>query len=142
MKNGCHVSTDKSKLNRELIHDFLSNNSYWAKGRSREIVQKSIDNSLCFGVFREDEQIGFARVVTDYAVFAWILDVFIIDRYRKQGFGKILIESIMAHPELQKLQRWGLATADAHGLYERYGFRIVKDPNLFMERLQNLSQYA
>jgi GNAT superfamily N-acetyltransferase len=127
------ISTDKSKLDLELIHRFLTNDSYWAKGRSKEVVKRSIENSLCFGVFKAKEQVGFARVVTDYAVFAWILDLFILRNYRKKGLGKLLVESIMKHAELQKLQRWGLATDDAHGLYEQYGFKIVSKPNLFME---------
>jgi GNAT superfamily N-acetyltransferase len=127
------ISTDKSKLDLELIHRFLTNDSYWAKGRSKEVVKSSIENSLCFGVFKAKEQVGFARVVTDYAVFAWILDLFILRNYRKKGLGKLLVESIMKHAELQKLQRWGLATDDAHGLYEQYGFKIVSKPNLFME---------
>jgi GNAT superfamily N-acetyltransferase len=131
--NGFYVSTDKSKLDLELIHQFLSNDSYWAKGRSIEVVRKSIENSLCFGVFKENEQVGFARVVTDQAVFAWILDVFILNGYRKKGLGKLLMESIMMHSDLQRLQRWGLATEDAHGLYGRYGFQIVRKPNTFME---------
>lgn len=131
--DGFHVSTDKSKLDLDLIHRFLSNDSYWARGRSIEVVRKSIENSLCFGIFKEKEQVGFARVVTDYAVFAWILDLFILNTYRKKGLGKLLIESIMMHAELQKLQRWGLATEDAHGLYRQYGFRIVTRPDTFME---------
>jgi GNAT superfamily N-acetyltransferase len=131
--NGFYISTDKAKLDLEPIHRFLSSDSYWAQGRSIEVVRKSIENSLCFGVFRDGEQVGFARVVTDYAVFAWILDVFILSTYRKKGLGKLLVESIMMHAELQKLQRWGLATEDAHGLYDQYGFRIVGKPNTFME---------
>jgi GNAT superfamily N-acetyltransferase len=127
------ISTDKSKLDLELIHRFLTNDSYWAKGRSKEVVKRSIENSLCFGVFKAKEQVGFARVVTDYAVFAWILDLFILRNYRKKGLGKLLVESIMKHAELQKLQRWGLATEDAHGLYQQYGFRIVRRPDTFME---------
>jgi GNAT superfamily N-acetyltransferase len=131
--DGFYVSTDKSKLDLELIHRFLNNDSYWARGRSREVVRKSIENSLCFGVFNAKDQVGFARVVTDYAVFAWILDLFILNAFRKKGLGKLLVESIMNHTELQKLQRWGLTTEDAHGLYEQYGFKIISKPNLFME---------
>ncbi len=134
--NGCYISADKSKLNHELIYNFLSNDSYWAKGRSMEVVKKSIDNSLCFGAYNnEGEQIGFARVVTDYADFAWIMDVFVIEFYRKKGLGKMLLESITTHPDLQKLQRWGLATEDAHRLYEQYGFQTVKNPDMFMEKV-------
>lgn len=131
--NGYYVSTDKAKLNLDLIHSFLSRESYWAKGRSIEVVRKAIENSICFGVFKGDQQIGFARVVTDYAVFAWIMDVFIVNSHRKEGLGKLLMESIMKHSDLQKLQRWGLATDDAHGLYEKFGFRMIARPETFME---------
>ena len=134
-----YISTDKSKLDVDLIHQFLSQQSYWAKGRSIEVVRKSINNSLCFGVFLGNEQVGFARVVTDYAVFAWIMDVFVLERFRKNGVGKMLLDAIMKHPELTQLQRWGLATEDAHGLYERYGFRIVSRPETFMERVSKPS---
>lgn len=139
MKHAFYISTDKSKLDTDLIHRFLSQESYWAKGRSSEVVKKSIENSLCFGVFKGNDQVGFARVVTDYAVFAWILDVFVLDNYRKNGLGKLLMEAITDHPELQKLQRWGLATDDAHGLYERYGFTMVKRPETFMEQVSKPS---
>ena len=128
------ISTDKSKLDVYSVHDFLSNQSYWAKGRSIGTIQKSIENSLCFGVYEKEKQIGFARVVTDYAVFAWILDLFIIKEYRKYGFGKKLMDAIISHPDLQNLQRWGLATDDAHGLYEKYWFRLLEMPLVFMEK--------
>jgi len=133
MNNEFYISTDKEKLNMKLIHDFLNNDSYWAKGRSEETIRKSIDNSLCFGVYKGSQQIGFARVVTDYAVFAWILDVFILKEFRKQALGVKLLESIMNHSDLQKLQRWGLATDDAHGLYKKFGFELIKRPEIFME---------
>ena len=133
MNNEFYISTDKEKLDIKLIHDFLNNDSYWAKGRSEETIQKSIDNSLCFGVYKGSQQIGFARVVTDYAVLAWILDVFILKEFRKQALGVKLLESIMNHCDLQKLQRWGLATDDAHGLYKKFGFELIKRPEIFME---------
>jgi GNAT superfamily N-acetyltransferase len=133
MNNEFYISTDKEKLDIKLIHDFLNNDSYWAKGRSEETIRKSIDNSLCFGVYKGSQQIGFARVVTDYAVLAWILDVFILKEFRKQALGVKLLESIMNHSELQKLQRWGLATDDAHGLYKKFGFELIKRPEIFME---------
>lgn len=133
------ISTDKSKLDINTIHHFLSIESYWAKGRSIETIQKSIDNSLCFGVYNGEKQIGFARVVTDYAIFAWIMDVFIIEEYRKFGLGKKLMEAIMNHPQVQNLQRWGLATDDAHGLYEKYGFRLLEKPHIFMEKVSKPS---
>ncbi len=133
MNNEFYISTDKERLDIKLIHDFLNNDSYWAKGRSEETIRKSINNSLCFGVYNGSQQIGFARVVTDYAVFAWILDVFILKEFRKQALGVKLMESIMNHNELQNLQRWGLATDDAHGLYEKFGFELIKRPEIFME---------
>lgn len=133
MNNKFYISTDKDKLDVKLILDFLNNDSYWAKGRSIETIQKSIENSLCFGIYKDSQQIGFARVVTDYSVFAWILDVFILKEFREQGLGVKLMESIMNYEELQNLQRWGLATDDAHGLYEKFGFELIKRPEIFME---------
>lgn len=133
MNNKFYISTDKDKLDVKLILDFLNNDSYWAKGRSIETIQKSIENSLCFGIYKDSQQIGFARVVTDYSVFAWILDVFILKEFREQGLGVKLMESIMNHEELQNLQRWGLATDDAHGLYEKFGFELIQRPEIFME---------
>lgn len=133
MNNKFYISTDKDKLDVKLILYFLNNDSYWAKGRSIETIQKSIENSLCFGIYKDSQQIGFARVVTDYSVFAWILDVFILKEFREQGLGVKLMESIMNHEELQNLQRWGLATDDAHGLYEKFGFELIKRPEIFME---------
>ena len=133
MANQFYISTDKSKLDRELIHDFLTNDSYWAKGRSKETVYKSIENALCFGVYLNDKQVGFARVVTDYATFAWILDLFILKEFRKKGLGKRLMSEIMNHNQLQNLQRWGLNTFDAQSLYKKYGFRIIERPEIHME---------
>lgn len=128
------ISSDKCKLDLDLIHNYLSEDSYWAKGRSIETVKRSIVNSLCFGIYENDEQIGFARVVTDYAVFAWLLDVFILDTYQGKGYGKNLLSYIMAHPELQGLQRWGLGTNDAHGLYNKFGFEALDHPEFMMEK--------
>lgn len=141
-----HISTDRSLLDLRMIGDFLSKRSYWAQGRSMTTIEKSIRNSLCFGVYRGKEtavgfqeqvdfqkQVGFARVVTDKAVFAWIMDVFILENYRGKGLGKLLMSSIMEHPSLQGLQRWGLSTEDAHGLYEQFGFRALSKPSLMME---------
>ena len=131
---GFYISTDKSKLDLNVIEDYLSNHSYWAKGRSRNTIERSIANSLCFGVYSaEHKQVGFARVVSDLAVFAFILDVFILDRYQRQGLGKLLMQGIIDHPELQGMQRWGLGTLDAHGLYEKFGFRIAAHPERVME---------
>jgi GNAT superfamily N-acetyltransferase len=127
------ISTDKSRLDIELIHNYLSNESYWAKGRSIEKVKLSIENSICFGVYLDEAQIGFARVVTDYAVFAWILDVFILKNFQGRGYGKKLMNTIMNQNNLQNLLRWGLGTDDAHGLYEQYGFKPLKKPQNMME---------
>lgn len=127
------ISTDKSRLNIELIHNYLSNESYWAKGRSIEKVKLSIENSICFGVYLDETQIGFARVVTDYAVFAWILDVFILKDFQGRGYGKKLMNTIMTQNNLQDLLRWGLGTDDAHGLYEQYGFKPLRKPQNMME---------
>jgi GNAT superfamily N-acetyltransferase len=128
------VSDYRENLDVELIHHFLSNLSYWAKDISREVVVKSLDNSLCFGLFRENKQIGFGRVVTDRATFAYLADVFIIEEYRGKGLGKWLVECIIKHPELQDLRRWVLATADAQQLYQLYGFTPLDKPERFMEK--------
>ena len=134
------ISTDKKRLNIDLIHEYLSKESYWAKDRDIEVVKRSVDNSLCFGVYKDDKQIGFARVVTDYAVFAWIMDVFILKDYRGNGYGKQLMSAIMTHDKLQNLQRWGLGTADAHGLYEQFGFKPLSKPQNMMEIKMNMER--
>jgi len=139
MNNEFEISTDKSKLDIKLIHNFLSNEAYWAKGRNMETVRKSIDNSLCFGVYHGDKQIGFGRVVTDFSVFAWIMDVFILDDYRRNGLGKLLMDTIMNYEQLHSVQHWGLETDDAHGLYEKFGFRLVRRPEKFMEMVSKPS---
>ncbi len=129
------ISTDRERLNVSLIHNFLSDSAYWARSRSLEKVQQSIEHSLNFGVYKGDEQIGFARVVTDYATFAWLADVFILDEYRGRGLSKWLIEVIVSHQRLQGFRRWVLATKDAHELYRRFGFAELKEPARWMERL-------
>ena len=128
------ISTDHARLNVELIHDFLSNTTYWAVGRTREVVQRSIENSLSFGIYKGVDQVGFARVVTDYATFAWVADVFVLPEYRGRGLSKWLMEVILSHPELQGFRRWVLATKDAHSLYERFGFIPLHRPERWMER--------
>ncbi|MCW3105881.1 MAG: GCN5-related N-acetyltransferase [Segetibacter sp.] len=134
MENNFYISTDKSKLDVNLISDFLSNRSYWAKGRSKETIEKSINNSICFGVYNSmHEQVGFARVVTDFAVLAWLMDVFILEEYRGKGLGKMLMKEIMAFNELQGIKKWGLGTRDAHGLYEKFGFKSLSKPETMME---------
>ncbi len=132
-----YISTDPSGLDINFIHHYLSQESYWAKGRSRETVEKSIRNSLCFGVYTPNKQVGFARVVTDFAIFAWVMDVFIADAYRGKGLGKQLVAYIMDYPELQHLQRWGLNTADAHELYRKFGFHASQKPEWYMEKYPN-----
>ncbi len=128
------ISDDRARLDIKVIQKFLSTESYWATGRSVERVQLSVDNSLSFGVYRGDEQIGFARVVTDYATFAWLADVFVLEEYRGRGLSKWLVEVIISHPQLQGFRRWVLATKDAHELYQRYGFRELHRPERWMER--------
>jgi GNAT superfamily N-acetyltransferase len=131
------ISTDKEHLDIDMIHTFLSRQSYWAKGVTREIVERAIANSLPFGVYhitaQGAEQVGFARVITDYATFAYVADVFVIETYRGKDLSKWLIESMRAHPDLQGLRRWLLATKDAHGLYRQYGFRELAAPERWME---------
>lgn len=134
------ISTDKLRLNIELIHDFLSHTSYWARGRSLELVRRSVENSLNFGVFKGEQQVGFARVVTDYATFAWLADVFVLDQYRNRGLGVWLIEVITSHPQLQGFRRWLLATRDAHELYRRFGFTELSEPRRWMERTNTSAQ--
>ena len=118
------ISTDRSKLDVDVIHRFLAR-SYWAEGIPRETVMRSIENSLCFGVYDNARQIGFARVISDFATYAYVADVFILGPYRGRGLGKELMASIMAHPDLQGLRRWSLGTRDAHGLYAQFGFKPV-----------------
>ena len=118
------ISTDRSKLDVDVIHRFLAR-SYWAEGIPRETVMRSIENSLCFGVYDNARQIGFARVISDFATYAYVADVFILEPYRERGLGKELMASIMAHPDLQGLRRWSLGTRDARGLYAQFGFKPV-----------------
>ena len=126
------ISTDRYRLDLELIYKFLTN-CYWAEGVPRDIVQRAIENSLCFGVFAQDRQVGFARVVTDYATYAYIGDVFIVESHRGQGLSKRLMKAIMEHPQLQGLRRWSLVTRDAHGLYQQFGFTPLANPEKYME---------
>jgi GNAT superfamily N-acetyltransferase len=128
------ISTDGSRLDIDLIHDFLSNKTYWAVGRTRGVVLRSIANSLSFGVYKGNDQVGFARVVTDYATFAWIADVFVLPEHRGHGLSKWLMEVMLSHPQLQGFRRWLLATKDAHTLYERFGFIPLHRPERWMER--------
>jgi GNAT superfamily N-acetyltransferase len=134
------VSTDKRRLNLQVIADFLAQRSYWARGRSLDTIARSIENSLCFGVFEGSRQVGFARVVTDYATFGWIGDVFILESHRKRGLSKWLVQFMVNHPELARVRRLILATQDAHELYRRYGgFELLPQPERWMTRLQEAS---
>ncbi|MBV9479467.1 MAG: GNAT family N-acetyltransferase [Acidobacteria bacterium] len=126
------ISTDKDRLDRELIHSFLTR-CYWAKGIPKETFDRSIENSLCFGLYRGDQQIGFARVISDFATYAYLGDVFVIEKFRGQGLSKLLLKRIRAHPNLQGLRRWSLVTRDVHGLYARFGFRPIQSPERHME---------
>ena len=126
------ISTDRGRLDRSVIHRFLES-SYWAKEIPREIVDRCIENSLCFGLYEGDGQIGFARVISDLSTFAYLADVFVIESARGEKLGVWLIETIMGHPQLQGLRRWMLATADAHGLYRKFGFTKLSRPERIME---------
>lgn len=128
------ISTDKQKLDIEMIHRFLATESYWAAGIPLDTVKRSIENSLCFGMYHAGQQIGFGRVITDFATTAYVGDVFILETYRGRGLGKWMIETIVKHPELDGLRFWFLGTRDAHGLYERFGFKKVAGTG-FMDRL-------
>jgi GNAT superfamily N-acetyltransferase len=128
------ISTDKSRLDVALIHRFLSQESYWAQNVPLDVVVRSIDNSLCFGVYHGDQQVGFARVVTDQATFAYLADVFVMREHRGRGLSKQLMATISDWPTLQGLRRWVLATQDAHALYEQFGFTALNKPEIFMQR--------
>jgi N-acetylglutamate synthase-like GNAT family acetyltransferase len=127
------ISDDASRLDMDAICDFLSR-AYWADQRKRATIEKSIKHSLNFGVYDGDRQIGFARVVTDYAVFAYLCDVFIHEEYRGRSLGKWMMECIMSHPDLQGMRRWCLVTRDAHGLYKQSGFSELAAPERWMEK--------
>ena len=128
------ISTDRSKLDIDMIHKFLIEDSYWAQTRTFEQTRTAIENSICFGVYLNDRQVGFARVVSDRATFAYLGDVFILDEFRGRGLSKRLMQTIVSHPELQGLRRWLLATKDAHGLYEQFEFAPLRLPERWMER--------
>ncbi len=126
------ISTDKRKLDLAVVHGFLAT-SYWAAGISIEVVERSVEHSLAFGVYEDNRQVGFARVITDRATFAYLADVFILEPWRGKGLGTWLIEVVLSHPELQGLRRWMLATRDAHELYRKAGFTSMASPERFME---------
>ncbi len=130
------MSSDPARLNLGFVHDFLSNHTYWATGRPFEVVKRSIENSLNFGIYHGDEQIGFCRVVTDYATFAWLCDVFIVPEHRKEGLGKFLVDCVVNHPDIKPLRRLLLATRDAQELYRKYGgFNNLANPERWMEKM-------
>jgi GNAT superfamily N-acetyltransferase len=143
-QNEFYISTDKSKLDINIIHDYLCNESYWAKNIPVETVQRSIEGSYCFGLYVTENpitmQIGFARVITDCATFAYLADVFVLESYRGKGLSKWLMKTIMDCQDLQGLRGWMLATRDAHALYEKYGFSLLENTGRFM-RLSPFTKY-
>ena len=138
-RKGFLISTEKALLQHDFIFEFLNIQSYWAQGMPREKFEISIQESICFGVYHQQQQIGFARVISDKSTFAYLADVFIIPTFRKQGLSKWLMQTILAHPDFKDLKRWLLATADAHQLYTKFGFETINHPERFM---QILSPYA
>ena len=133
LAEGYLISTDPAKLDINVIHQYLSKESYWAQNIPLDVVERSINNSFCFGVYYNNEQVGLARLITDKATFAYLCDVFVLEESRGNGLSKWLMQNIMAHPDLQGLRRWSLATADAHGLYSQFGFTPVSKPEVWME---------
>lgn len=134
MNTDYRISTDRALLDVALIHEFLSRESYWARNVSRSVVERAIAHSLCFGIYQDQRQVGFARVVTDSATFAYLADVFVLASHRGQGLGRRLMQAVMTHPDLQHLRRFLLATRDAHALYRQFGFSALKNPQVLMER--------
>jgi len=133
IKDGYLVSTDKSKIDVETVHDFLSR-SYWAENIPLDVVRKSIENSLCFGIYHQQRLIGFARAISDFATFAYLADVFILPEQRGKGLSKWLIGIVLEHPQLQGLRRFTLATRDAHSLYAQFGFSLFDKPERWMQK--------
>lgn len=133
------ISTDPARLDMDAICDFLKR-AYWANTRPRERTERAIKNSLVFGVYDGDKQIGIARVISDYSIFAYLCDVFIHEDYRTHGLGKWLIQTIMEHPDLREMRRWVLVTHDAHGLYRQFGFTSMEDPERWMQKFVRFSQ--
>lgn len=128
------ISTDKQKLDINAIHHFLSTQAYWSLNIPKSTVERSIQNSLCFGLYLNDKQIGFARVISDCATIAYLGDVYVLEEFRGKGLSKWLMETVTAHPDLQGLRRWILLTGDAHGLYRQFGWKDIADPSRWMER--------
>ncbi len=128
------IGTDRDRLQIDVIHRYLSEESYWAQNRTKAQTVTAIENSLCFGVYKGEDQIGFARVVTDFATFAYLGDVFILEDFRGRGLSKWLMEVIINHQDLQGFRRWILATKDAHTLYEKFEFAALRFPERWMEK--------
>ncbi|TWR31745.1 GNAT family N-acetyltransferase [Mucilaginibacter pallidiroseus] len=133
LDKGYQISTDNNLIDRDAVYDYLASHSYWAKGLNKDVFNRSVDNSLCFGIYKDSNQLGFARVVTDKATFAYLCDVFVLPAHRGIGLSKWLVQFILAHPDLQGLRRWSLATADAHGLYKQFGFSEINNPERWMQ---------
>jgi len=132
-KKGFEISTDSNRIDFQTVYNYLSQDSYWAKGIPEAKQRRAIENSLCFGIYSQNKQAAFARLVTDKATFAYICDVFVLPEFRGLGLSKWLIQTIITHPELQGLRRWSLATADAHSLYSQFGFTPIAGPERWME---------
>ncbi len=139
-KDGFFISTDKSKLDIDAIHSFLSTKAYWSMNIPKQRVQTAIEHSLCFGIYKDAKQLGFARVISDFSTVAYLGDVYILEQYRGIGLSKWLVKTIMEHPDLQGLRRWILLTRDAHELYRRFGWKDIADPSRWME-LHNKNVY-
>ncbi len=133
IEKGFLISTEQSLFDMEVIYNYLDKDSYWSKGIPFDRLEKAVRNSLSFGVYHNNAQVGFARVVTDKATFAYLADVFILPKYRKQGLSKWLVQTIVNHTDLQGLRRWSLATLDAHGLYSQFGFTEITQPERWMQ---------
>jgi GNAT superfamily N-acetyltransferase len=139
-RDGFTISTDRGRLDLDAIYRYLSEESYWAAGMARDVFERSVTGALPFGLYEpKGAQIGYARVVTDFAVFAWLSDVYVLEAYRRRGLGHFLVGSVMTHPRLQGLRRWMLSTRDAHGMYAKYGFGDV-DARTLMTRVDRESQ--
>jgi GNAT superfamily N-acetyltransferase len=130
-KAAYEISTDRQRLDLEMIHRFLAN-SYWARNIPRELVEKMVTNSMCFGAYHRGAQVGFGRVITDYTTVAYLADVFVLPEHRGKGVGRMLVNAMLHNPELSGLRRWLLATKDAHGLYQKAGFKALSNPSDFL----------
>lgn len=136
LPNGYEISTDPDRFDLEAITDFLSGTAYWAKGRPAEVIAKSLKNSLAFGLYAPDgSQVGLTKVVGDGATFGWVCDVYVLDEHRGNGLGKALMSAVLSHEDVAPIKRLLLATADAHGLYEQYGFKVMDNPSQWMARM-------